>query len=204
MALSQEIVSSRLRETFGNESQENIAKKLNMTQGNVSKLLSGNQLPALDTLYSISEQYEVSVDWILGISNQKRIQTDYTNAVYSTATEVVTNLFQRGTMVSSSHSPVSMELTITDPLLIFLINKSRKLYTTDLNIFVDWKDSKLSSFDKWPFVYAGIWNNGNVSVLASEASSEPDWLDVLDIADATEKEYSQFYGCNDGPFNNNR
>ena len=44
-----------------------------MTQGNVSKLLSGTQQPTIDTLYRISEEYGISADWILGLSNIKTI-----------------------------------------------------------------------------------------------------------------------------------
>lgn len=47
MPLSSEIIKERLRMTFGSESQEVVAGKLNMSQGNVSKLLSGSQMPAL-------------------------------------------------------------------------------------------------------------------------------------------------------------
>ncbi len=41
MALAIDVIKARLRETFGQDSQETVGKKLNMTQGNVSKLLSG-------------------------------------------------------------------------------------------------------------------------------------------------------------------
>lgn len=47
MPLSSDIIRERLRMTFGSELQEVVAGKLNMSQGNVSKLLSGSQMPAL-------------------------------------------------------------------------------------------------------------------------------------------------------------
>lgn len=72
MAYDKNLVAERLREVLI-DSQEVTAKKLGMTQGNVSKLLSGTQQPTIDTLYRISEEYGISADWILGLSNIKAI-----------------------------------------------------------------------------------------------------------------------------------
>ena len=64
MALPMYVIKERLRETFGTDSQTEVGRKLDMTQGNVSKLLAGQQ-PAIDTIYRIAEVYGVSVDWLL-------------------------------------------------------------------------------------------------------------------------------------------
>lgn len=66
-------VSRQLGEVFRGETQETTARKLNTTQGNVSKWVSGSQIPTTDMLYEIAKAYKVSVDWILGISPQKEI-----------------------------------------------------------------------------------------------------------------------------------
>lgn len=70
MTMDMQVLKERLRVAFGDDSQETIAKKLNMTQGNISKILKGQQ-PSLDTIYQVSKIYEVSVDWLLGISEKK-------------------------------------------------------------------------------------------------------------------------------------
>ncbi len=67
------VLKERLAEIFKNETQEVISRKLNMTQGNISKWVSGPQIPTADTLLEISKAYKVSVDWLLGISDQKEI-----------------------------------------------------------------------------------------------------------------------------------
>ena len=67
MAYDKKAIAERLKEIM-NDSQDTIASKLNMTQGNVSKLLSGTQLPTTDTLYRISEVYWIPTHWILGLS----------------------------------------------------------------------------------------------------------------------------------------
>lgn len=73
MADLKTITKERLLEAFNGETQETTAFKLNTTQGNVSKWIKGIQIPTPDTLVLISNTYKVSVDWILGISEQKEI-----------------------------------------------------------------------------------------------------------------------------------
>ncbi|MDE5931663.1 MAG: helix-turn-helix domain-containing protein [Lachnospiraceae bacterium] len=55
MAFNIEIMKERLGELFKNESQEAVGKKLNMTQGNVSKLLTGKQQPTVETIFQIAK-----------------------------------------------------------------------------------------------------------------------------------------------------
>ena len=64
-----EILKNRLTETFAEDTQEVTARKLNTTQGNVSKWVNGQQVPTADMLRDISKAYKVSVDWLLGISD---------------------------------------------------------------------------------------------------------------------------------------
>lgn len=61
-----DVVSSRLKELFADETDAETASKLLMIQGNLNKIKNGKQTPSLDTLRLISEKYHVSVDWILG------------------------------------------------------------------------------------------------------------------------------------------
>lgn len=67
------IVKDRLSDVFKNDTQETVARKLNTSQGNVSKWVNGQQVPTTDMLYEISKAYDVSVDWILGRSKSKEI-----------------------------------------------------------------------------------------------------------------------------------
>lgn len=62
-----ESMKDRLSEVFQNDTQEIVERKLNTTQGNVSKWMRGTQIPTTDMLYEISKAYDVSVDWIMGI-----------------------------------------------------------------------------------------------------------------------------------------
>ena len=68
-----DIVAKRLSELFEKETQDITASRLQTTQGNVSKWLNGTQLITTDNLYRISKVYNVSIDWILGISDVREI-----------------------------------------------------------------------------------------------------------------------------------
>lgn len=68
-----DVVSSRLKELFVDETDAETASKLLMTQGNLNKIKNGKQTPSLDTLRLISEKYHVSVDWILGLKDDKDV-----------------------------------------------------------------------------------------------------------------------------------
>lgn len=63
----------RLAETFEGETQEITSGRLNTTQSNISKWLNGQQTPTTATLYQIARTYNVSVDWLLGLSEVKEI-----------------------------------------------------------------------------------------------------------------------------------
>ena len=69
MADLNKTISERLAKAFGNDTQDVIARKLCMTQGNVSKLVNGAQMPTVDTLVEVSKAYNVSVDWLVGVSD---------------------------------------------------------------------------------------------------------------------------------------
>ena len=73
MADLNEIMKERLTKTFAGETQEVTARRLSTTQGNVSKWKSGSQVPTPDMLLTISKAYKVSVDWLMGVSNEPEI-----------------------------------------------------------------------------------------------------------------------------------
>lgn len=198
MALSPKVISERLRIAFGGESQEVIGSKLNMSQGNVSKLLSGLQLPALDTLYTISEKYGVSVDWILGLTEQKKIQSDNAADTYSVAAEAVANIVIKGAVTESKDK--KLYISISDPLLVKLINKSLVLSKADRDLYEDWKKTKLSMFDGKEILYSLSWKYDSVHFLASEAINESDWIEVLDEAYARDEEWAEMMEDSPGPF----
>lgn len=91
------VISERLSQAFGKDTQEVTAHKLNTTQGNISKWVTGQQVPTTDFLLQISKAYEVSVDWILGLSDERDIDgIVYEKMTYEQAARIVDYLIKIG------------------------------------------------------------------------------------------------------------
>lgn len=197
MALNMEILRNRLREAFGDDSQETVGKKLNMTQGNVSKLLSGSQQPTLETIFHIAEAYGVSVDWLLGISEKKR----RVNAMsYASAIETLIGLDRHGATKISNDQKGKISVQVEDPIIRALIKKSLALSKADTELYQNWIETRLSMFEDKPLLYSVAWMDNVVAFLAGEASTESNWLEVYDEAKRAEEEYDAMIGDNPGPF----
>lgn len=68
------ITLERIKMLKGTDSQDTFARKINTTQSNVSKLLNGSP-PSAATLKSLAEVYNVSVDWLLGLSDEMEVSS---------------------------------------------------------------------------------------------------------------------------------
>ena len=99
------ITLERIKELKGNDSQEVFAQKIHTTQSNVSKMLKGITPPSAATLTELAKSYHVSVDWLLGLSDQKetapQIQSHKLTAetlTYADAMAVLEILYQKGSI----------------------------------------------------------------------------------------------------------
>lgn len=169
MTLS-EIVSSRLKDLFKDETQTDVAEKLNMTQGNISRLVNGEQDPKLDTLIKISRIYHVSIDWILGLKNDRNIDSINTESMdYSQVFLILAKLQETKTITPAQPTDTVVEdfgdedadeasdsitteganydlLRINDPTISFLLRRRMKLIDVDQSIYEDWKEKHLPEY----------------------------------------------------------
>ena len=200
MALNMEVLRVRLREAFGKDSQETIGSKLNMTQGNVSKLLSGSQQPTLETIYHIAQVYDVSVDWLLGLSDRKKISKAGINTSYAEAVSVLHDLKNQQNVGVETAEDGTLTLKVIDPLLLMLLKKSIMLYDADRDLFNSWRDTRLSLFENKKLLYGSIWNEGRVWTYAREAANESHWLEVYQEAELAEKDWVTMMSDSPGLF----
>lgn len=191
MALDGNVIKERLEEIFNGESQQTVADKLNMTQGSISKLLTGKQVPTLETLYHIANIYGVSVDWIIGLSERRETSkvTEFETASYSDVVEALTQLvYIDGAEILDDESSEFI-LRINDPLAKALLKKSIMLVKMDMELYKNWNYNKLPLFDDRELIEEMIWDDGTISVQARENLSETAWLQVHDKARARRAEY---------------
>lgn len=200
MALKTDVLKDRLREAFGSDSQETIGNKLNMTQGNISKLLSGSQQPTLETVYHIAEIYDVSVDWLLGLSEKKGTDKSAGKTTYSTAVKAVVQLKNHGAVVSWGMKGQGTHVQSSDPLLLWLVKKALTLEDTDFGSYQRWQEEKLSMFEDKPLLYTDGWHDQTVGFLAREATTESNWLEVYNAAKKAEDRFAEMMGDDPGPF----
>ena len=129
--VDQKLLADRLTQTFGNDTQEVIAQKILTTQGNVSKLKSGQQAPGLDTLIEISRAYKVSIDWLLGLSEQKDLDgVAVDKLTYEQVARVIDRLIDQNTIELTNEEELSPGIKkssdyikIKDRLLSFLMRR---------------------------------------------------------------------------------
>lgn len=200
MALNSDSMRERLRETFGSDSQGTIGRKLNMTQGNVSKLLSGVQQPTIDTLYRIAETYGVSVDWLMGLSDRKKSIKINSGITYGAAVEVLNDLIFNGAEIDDRDEMDDITISIADPIIKKLLKKSRVLAKADWELFQNWKNSRLSLFDDKTVLATQTYRSHNLMFLEREASSELNLLELYEEAKKEQDEFEEIMNDSPGPF----
>lgn len=176
MALPGELLRDRMREAFGTDSQEIIGQKLNMSQGNVSKMLSGVQQPALETIYHIAKKYDVSVDWLLGLSQVKTTGAKNQELSYVSMAKIISLLLQCDTVdINANNAPNDTRVMFMDPLLSHLLDKCKRLYEADPELLQDWLEKKLPLFAGLSFLPEEAWE--------SDAARDMDFVDLMTDAE---------------------
>lgn len=181
--LQSDIFRARLKEAFGTEPQETTARKLNMSQANISRILTGTQQPVLDTIYLIAKEYNVSVDWLLGLSDDKHIPRYEEFSTYASVVETIHSLYvQREAAVDADERYKKFIITIKDPLLKFLLRKCNIIYKADdAELFRSWKETRLSLFKDMPVLPATAWSFDDPDLKRTES----EWLEAYEDAKKT-------------------
>lgn len=68
--------AKRLLEVRGNMSQAEFAQRLGVSRGSIGLYEQGKRLPDIEVLRNIAEQFNVSCDWLVGLTDTKVIEPD--------------------------------------------------------------------------------------------------------------------------------
>ena len=170
-----------------NLTQKQFSESIGCTMASLSAYENGSKLPPTQTLINISNQYDCSIDWLMGLKDEK----DYDNSenAIKTYSDYIKKLF----LLQSSPSTVekgcdcssptkNLEnckgLAFHDPVIkLFLENwdKTYKLYSDsiiDTTIYNAWKEKVLRDF-RYP-----ILQDTRIEDFFREYSSMEGWPDV--------------------------
>ena len=193
MQLENTTIRRRLKETFGGESQEFTAGRLNVVQGTISKLLTGSQTLTLEMAYNIALEYGVSVDWLLGLSDEKYVsktaETDY-----ATAARVLIDLQRLGAIWPIRETDDD-SFEIYDFLLLHLYTKGAKLLKLDQNYYKDWVKTQLNMFSDKEILNGKAWHTSDILGLEDESSEDAHWLEIYR---QTKDSYDEYVKSRDG------
>ena len=154
-----DVTLERILELKGNDTQDAFGKKIKMSQANVSKMLKGTP-PSAATLIEIAKAYHVSVDWLLGLSEQKEHTSnlDVSNLTYSDVMAVIDKLYENGTIqmgydyTSYGNESDPGMLLVQDKILLFLLEGMDKLSGDNADIAGLWKDKTYKAFSNTPLL----------------------------------------------------
>lgn len=150
-----------------------------MTQGNLNKIKNGKQALTVDNLRLISERYNVSADWILGLKDDREVHSIDLNTVdYRQVFLILDELNEKGTIEAaqatetvkvfdygdeddtndSGEETVSTEgvdydlLKVCDPVLSFLIRRRMMLMKVDAGVYKEWLEKRIKEYKGIPIL----------------------------------------------------
>jgi len=212
-----DIIKSRLSETFQGDTQELTARKLNTTQGNISKWVNGQQLPTSDMLREISKAYKVSVDWILGLSDQKEIDgVVLEKLTYEQVAKIIDRLIELGTITIPDLQELKKDtpgqeeyidaededephpkapiidsdyMKVNDRALSYMLRRRLKIYEIGMDFVDMWKSESLSRYRGLKLLqYKGNMEEAIDSCKWAAFSADGDWVALIQELGAMSEE----------------
>ena len=207
------VVGERLSELLKDDKQDNMAKKLNVGQGTVSKWKTGEHIPNPETLVDIAVEYDVSLDWLLGISDVKERNNLSSDRIsYAQVIAVLDRLFRLENIEVLNFSEAAKDkkftasysndeslkndtdyIKVNDMVLSYLLRRRKVIYDFDESMAKDWVDKCIEIFKNQTTLN---YNDSINSVIESKPLStfkEAEWKALVEeingMSDEQIKEY---------------
>lgn len=155
------ITLERIKELKGNDSQEVFAQRIHTTQSNISKMLKGVAPPSAATLTELAKAYHVSVDWLLGLSDEKesekKVQSHNLTAetvTYADAMAVLEVLYQKGSIEVGydnngfNSEPDPSTIYVKDKVIAYFLDNRFRYNDGSQNIYDIWMKQAMEIYDK--------------------------------------------------------
>ncbi|MDE7433442.1 MAG: helix-turn-helix transcriptional regulator [Lachnospiraceae bacterium] len=155
------LIKERLKETFGDDTQVEIGKRISSSQANVSKMLSGTQDPTIETVYRIAQEYDVSVDWLLGLSDVKKRTTSI--KTYGDVLKTFVLLGEAGIIWPFPNNMISVDgrnpelpevtfLGVNDEILHSLLYEWKRMMQSPKDIYDMWMEKRIEEYSSIPYI----------------------------------------------------
>ena len=180
-----DVTLERIKELKGSDSQEVFAKKINTSQSNVSKMLTGTP-PSAATLKAMAEAYDVSVDWLLGLSDNKKCVNEVQshnltadNITYADVMAVLDVLYRKGSIEVGfdyngyNGEPDASQIVIKDRALRYFAENRLRYYGGSTDIYNIWIKQAIQNYSnqliiEWSDLMDKLYGQ-EVSIPASDA-----------------------------------
>lgn len=156
------ITLERMKELKGNDSQEVFAQRIHTTQSNISKMFKGMAPPSAATLTELAKAYHVSVDWLLGLSDEKesekKVQSHNLTAetvTYADAMAVLEVLYQKGSIEVGydnngfNSEPDPSTIYVKDKVIAYFLDNRFRYSGGSQNIYDIWMKQAMEIYDKY-------------------------------------------------------
>lgn len=158
----------RLRELRkdANMTQKQFSESIGCTMASLSAYENGSKIPPTQTLINISNKYSCSIDWLMGLKDEKdydnsetaiKTYSDYIKRLFVLDIPPVTLKVNHNSNDTLKGEPHCNGIAFTDPIIKLFLeswDKTRNLYasgTIDNTIFEAWKEKVLKDF-KYPII----------------------------------------------------
>lgn len=159
-----DVTLERIKQLKGSDSQEVFAKKIKTSQSNVSKMLTGTP-PSAATLKALAEEYKVSVDWLLGLSDKKECACEVKshnltvdNITYADVMAVLDALYRKGSIEVGvdyngyNGEPDPTQIIFKDRVLKYFADNRYRFYGGSMDIYNIWIKQAIEYYSNQPII----------------------------------------------------
>ena len=191
--IGENITLQRIKELKGGDSQEVFAQRIHSTQSNVSKMLKGTP-PSASTLRTLAEEYQVSVDWLLGLSDKKELgnvaKTQVINGellTYADVIVVLDELYKKNSInVGMSYcrydaEPNSSIIDVNDRVLKYFLDNRMRYVGGSQDIYNIWLELAKKHFAELPVLE---WSEENALLYDGNLPDVLSDMEIVHLVDA--------------------
>ncbi len=151
----------RICELLGNDSQGEFADKIGFAQPTISRMFTEDKTPSSSVLLAVAKYYNVSVDWLLGLSERKELggsvqahNITSSNLTYADAMSVLELLYKKGCLEVGyepngyNPEPDPGIMWVKDKVLRYFLDNRLRYSGGSRNIYNIWLKDALEQYSK--------------------------------------------------------